>query len=72
MTMDAVRLAAFRCLAFRRFERVERAERARRLKDGTACGFRLECGGTCCLAAGHARDHECDGDDPWKPGSCPA
>lgn len=36
------------------------------------CEVPLECGGPCCLAYGHVVDHECGGDVPGCPGSCPA
>ncbi len=37
-----------------------------------ACTKRLECGGSCCRDRDHAGECECIGDDPGKPGSCPA
>jgi hypothetical protein len=37
-----------------------------------ACGAVLECGGHCCLDKGHTIACECIGDEPGKPGTCPA
>lgn len=37
-----------------------------------ACGKALDCGGECCLDKGHAGACECIGDDPGRPGTCPA
>jgi hypothetical protein len=37
-----------------------------------ACGARVDCGGSCCLDRRHTGDHECVGDNPGEPGSCPA
>lgn len=34
-----------------------------------ACGSKVECGGTCCLLAGHAGVCSCSGD---QPDTCPA
>lgn len=39
---------------------------------GPKCNDPLECGGACCLLPGHGGEHECSGDDPGWPGSCPA
>ena len=41
-------------------------------KGEPACGARLNCGGSCCLALEHGGLHECVGDTPGWAGTCPA
>ena len=36
------------------------------------CSKQLECGGACRLELYHASGCECVGDEPGKPGTCPA
>lgn len=36
------------------------------------CGVQCECGGSCVLGPRHIGEHECIGDEPGVPGSCPA
>jgi hypothetical protein len=40
--------------------------------EAEQCGKPLECGSTCCLRSAHLGECECGGDEPGKPGSCPA
>lgn len=35
-----------------------------------SCSLRLDCGGSCVLAAGHLCPCECGGDEPGQPGTC--
>lgn len=37
-----------------------------------ACTKRIDCGGSCCRDRGHEGECECIGDDPGRPGTCPA
>lgn len=36
------------------------------------CGAKLDCGGECYLAPGHAPPCLCVGDEDGEPGTCPA
>lgn len=41
-------------------------------KGERGCGVQCDCGGSCVLLPDHPGQHECVGDKPGEPGTCPA